>query len=131
MRRAVLLALTASALTLGGCQKQVASPAGGKAFSPKGRFVGIGLYTPGQMWLQLTRAMPADPAVASLDDDEQVIVVLDSKTGEVRQCGNLSGHCIAMNPWSARLTGTRQTPTPVTKHASQLYEAAIAGVRKP
>jgi hypothetical protein len=54
-----------------------------------------------------------------LADDEHVIVVLDSHTGEVRQCGDHTGFCVAMNPWSA---DARTTGTPVTlaQHAADL-----------
>lgn len=130
MRPVILLALAAGALALGGCQKPVGSPAAGNAFSPKGRFVGIGIYAPGRMWTQLTRAVAADPAAATLDDDEQVIVVLDSKTGEIRQCGSLSGHCLAMNPWSAKLPAAQQTPVPVARHDRQLTGEADAEFKR-
>ena len=119
------LAVVAAALTLGACARQdeALAPAAGDFLSPRGRFVGVGIYTPGRMWPQLTRgAASAHPAAATLDDDEQVIVVLDSKTGELRQCGSLSGHCIAMNPWSAKLPLAQQAPVTVLKHARQLGE---------
>lgn len=130
MKSLILIGL-AAALALGGCQKAVDSPAVGAAFSPRGRFVGVGIYTPGQMWTQLVRAdAPAHPAAATLNDDEQVIVVLDSKTGEVRQCGSLSGHCLAMNPWAIKLAVAQQTPVTVLKHARQLAEEAAAEMQQ-
>jgi hypothetical protein len=99
-------------LALAGCQKPAASPQGATAH---GRYLGVGVYEPGPMWRQIARSgAPAGAAAATLKDDEQVIVVVDSKTGEVRQCGNLSGVCIGMNPWTAAAT---PTPANMLKHA--------------
>jgi hypothetical protein len=81
-----------------------------------GRYVGIGIYAPNAMWQRLAGAAPSeDRAAATLRDDEQVIVVVDSQTGEIRQCGNLSGHCIRMNPWSGQ-----PAPARVTQHAADI-----------
>ena len=132
MRPVILLALAAWPVALGGCNKADGSPVAGNAFSPRGHFVGVGIYTPGPMWTQLTRAAASThPAAANPEDDEQVIVVLDSKTGELRQCGNLSGHCITMNPWSSRLPLAQQSPVTVLKHARQLAEEAEAEAARP
>jgi hypothetical protein len=62
---------------------------------------------------------PSDPAAARIADDEHVIVVVDSHTGEVRQCGDYSGACIAMNPW-ARNGSPNAAPIRLTKHAADL-----------
>ncbi|MBW8815494.1 MAG: hypothetical protein JF588_18895 [Caulobacterales bacterium] len=119
MTRPSILAVTIVLLgtaALAGCQKAGPSPAGVSWLSGKPRYVGVGIYAAGRMWAQLVQAQAAkDPAAATLDDDEQVIVVIDSATGELRQCGNLSGYCTRMNPWSA-------TPSPaaVVRHAVQL-----------
>jgi hypothetical protein len=95
---------------LAGCQKP--APEGGAGTHD--RYLGVGVYAPGPMWGQIARSgAPADAAAATLKDDEQVIVVVDSKTGEVRQCGNLSGFCIEMNPWSS---AAPPTPIAVLKH---------------
>ena len=67
--------------------------------------LGIGIYPAGRDVAAAGRAptAAADACRARrCDDDEQVIVVVDSQTGEIRQCGNLSGHCIGMNPWASR-----------------------------
>ncbi|MBU1376726.1 MAG: hypothetical protein KKE02_16040 [Alphaproteobacteria bacterium] len=121
MKAFLLSAAVSAALCLGGCQKanEGASVA---ASGPRGRYVGVGIYAPGQMWSQLVRpATPAaDPAAATFDDDEQVIVVLDSATGELRQCGNLSGHCIGLNPWAKPLAEEQGMPAALVKHAQQL-----------
>lgn len=117
----------AAAFALGGCQRaeEAAALASGKP-GERGRFVGVGLYAPREMWTQLARSdVPQDPAAATLDDDEEVIVVLDSATGEIRQCGNLSGHCIALNPW-AKTASAQDAPAALLKHARQLAEEAEA-----
>ena len=126
MKVLMLLAAAVAALTVGGCTRkdEAASPSAGPLH--RGRFSAVGLYAPGQMWRQLAASAPtkdgppADPAAASLDDDEQILVVLDSATGEVRQCGNLSGRCIAMNPWSKPVGGAPAAPAALLKHAGQL-----------
>lgn len=87
------------------------------------RYQGVGIYTPGALWdRQAAAGPPADAASATLADDEQVIVVVDSQTGEIRQCGNLSGRCIAYNPW----TGT-PAPVRLTAHAAELEDDAARG----
>jgi hypothetical protein len=64
-------------------------------------------------------AAATDPAAAKLEDDEHIIVVMDSHTGEVRQCGDHSGYCVAMNPWAG--DGSRmRLPVKLTKHAADL-----------
>jgi hypothetical protein len=72
------------------------------------------------MWAEMPRpTAKADPAAARLEDDEHIIVVVDSHTGEVRQCGDHSGYCVAMNPWTR--TGPQTTlPVKLEKHASDL-----------
>ena len=62
---------------------------------------------------------PSDTAAAKLEDDEHIIVIIDSHTVEVRQCGDYSGVCVAMNPWAAQ--GSRSaTPVKLKKHAADL-----------
>jgi hypothetical protein len=61
----------------------------------------------------------SDPALAKLQDDEHVIVVMDSHTGEVRQCGDHSGHCVSMNPWTSE-GGQASLPVKLGKHAADL-----------
>ena len=119
----MLLGLTLAAFALAGCTKaeEAAAEAVGRV-GAKGRFVGVGIYSPGRMWDQLSRptpASPADPAAATLKDDDHVIVVIDTATGELRQCGNLSGHCLTSNPW-AKTTSSQAAPAAVLKHLDQL-----------
>ena len=122
-----------AAVLLGACQKKAEAPGiglfGGNG--PRGRYVAVGLYAPGQMWAHLEPApAPAEPSVdrgaATLADDEQIIVVMDSATGELRQCGNLSGHCIGFNPWVKPLGATQSAPAQLLKHAQQLHGEAEA-----
>lgn len=131
MRSLIFIGL-AAALALGGCtaQEVVSGPSSNPGH--RGRFSSVGIYTPGRMWAQLAPptgprdAPPPAPAAAQPDDDEQVIVVLDSITGEVSQCGNLSGRCIAMNPWNRPAVA----PAQLLKHAQQLREAAASPPRR-
>jgi hypothetical protein len=125
--RAVMLAAL-SLLPLAGCQKREEAPAtaaGQAVTSPglKGRFIGIGIYSPGEMWAQLVghteqvEAPSTSPVAANLEDDGYVIVVVDSATGEIRQCGNLSGRCFAMNPWTSTVP---PAPALLLKHQAQI-----------
>ena len=125
-----------AAVLLGACQKKAEAPATGLfgGNGPRGRYVAVGLYSPGQMWAHLKPAPapaepPADPDAATLADDEQIIVVMDSATGELRQCGNLSSHCIGFNPWAKPLGATQSAPVQLLKHAQQLHEEAEAAAR--
>jgi hypothetical protein len=67
-----------------------------------------------------SQATAASEARANVDDDDKIIVVIDSHTGEIRQCGNLSGFCIGMNPWTQALSASQQGPVNLTQHASDL-----------
>ncbi|MGA0604415.1 hypothetical protein ACO2Q0_00305 [Phenylobacterium sp. VNQ135] len=78
------------------------------------------------MWKQLAGATPKEAAAARIADDSYVIVAIDSRTGELRQCGNLSGHCIGMNPWSTALTQAQLAPASLAKHAEQLDAEAVS-----
>jgi hypothetical protein len=81
MRNWVLLGVF-GLLALAGCQKASTSDGFG---SGRGRYIGAGVYTPGRMWQQIVRSGPAaNAASATLKDDEQVIVLVDSNTGELR-----------------------------------------------
>jgi hypothetical protein len=111
-------------LVLAGCQKSTANDNSG---SGRGRYIGVGVYAPGRMWRQIARSGPsADAAVATIKDDEQVIVSVDSTTGELRQCGNMSGFCTTMNPWANALPSARHAPTTLVKHAELLDQEEAA-----
>ena len=113
---------------LAGCDQSPALSAPGPK-SP-GRFAGIGVFEAGRLWQQIAGApSSSDPAAARLEDDEHIIVVIDSHTGEVRQCGNQSGFCVAMNPWTG--DGPRaMLPAKLTKHASDLAAEDQAGIEE-
>lgn len=126
--RMILGLLALAGLALSGCQKMSeTAPTDGTA-GPRGRYVAVGTYAPGQVWAHLARPEPAQPpapGLARLDDDEQIIVVMDSATGELRQCGSFSGHCLIFNPWSA--DASRQgAPAALLKHAQDLNREAAA-----
>jgi len=85
-----------------------------------GRYAGIGTYDAGRLWAEMegSEASP-EPKMARLEDDEHVIVVIDSHTGEVRQCGDYSGFCVTMNPWTGQGSRTH-APVRLGKHAADL-----------
>jgi hypothetical protein len=113
----------AAALALAGCKKGGAFDMAGA--SSHSRYVGVGHYSPGPMWPQVAHAdQPKDAARARLTDDEQIIIVMDSRTGEVRQCGNFSGVCITMNPWSKPVADAQAVPVTLGKHADELSSEA-------
>jgi hypothetical protein len=89
----------------------------------QGRYAGIGTFPVNPLWSRMAVAeQPKDEAAATIKDDSQIIVTVDGVTGEVRQCGDLSGHCIAMNPWTGSLGAERSAPVRVTVHASELEQ---------
>jgi hypothetical protein len=124
--RARLSGLALVVCLLAGCDRHDAGSIGLK--SP-GRYSGIGTFDAGKLWSQMIPPASKDPAAAKLADDEHVIVVLDSHTGEVRQCGDHSGYCVSMNPWDARV---QMTPVKLGKHADELdSKAGQAKTDKP
>jgi len=123
MRAIWVVGLLATACVLAGCQR--ADDAYGPNPMTSGRYAGIGTFDAGRMWSQTAGvAAPKDPAAAKLEDDEHVIVVIDTRTGEVRQCGDHSGVCVAMNPWSG--AGGLTAPVSLKKHAAELDAEAQA-----
>lgn len=113
--RASTIGLMALCLLPGCNGGRSAEPAGPRS---QGRYAGIGVFDAGRLWAQMSGAASAtDPAAAGIADDEHVIVVLDSHTGEVRQCGDHSGYCVAMSPWSG---SPPRLPAKLAKHAADL-----------
>jgi hypothetical protein len=112
--RTTALGLILSSSVLAACT-QSTETASSKAH---GRFTGVGVFNAGKLWGEIaTATQPRDPAAAKITDDEHVIVVLDTHTGDVRECGDLSGYCVEMTPWAAdRATA----PIKLSKHASDL-----------
>ena len=102
MKRAGMFIVALGALTLSGCKKIADAVDGDVGGRP--RYAGIGIYAADGGWGKLKAAKaPADADAARVGDDRVVIVVVDSRTGEIRQCGNLSGYCVGMSPWDASL----------------------------
>ena len=113
--RIVAIALVL-AIGLAGCDRH-GGPAG-MGSKNNGRYAGVGVFDAGRLWGEATGApKPTDPAAATIRDDEHVIVVIDTHTGEFRQCGDHSGYCVTTNPWSA---GATALPTKLGKHAADL-----------
>jgi hypothetical protein len=57
----------------------------------KGRYSGIGIYAAGEMWSQIVRGDAAEKgANATQDDDDQIIVVIDSRTGVAKHAVDLA-----------------------------------------
>ena len=81
----------------------------------RGRFLGIGVYAAGQRWSKMVVRSATDAASATTADDEHIIVVVDSQTGEVRECGDYSGVCASSNPWTRALAGQQIAPVKLTK----------------
>jgi len=111
-----LLVLTL--LSLGGCHKYTAAEY--DSAHARGRYSGIGLFEPSKLWAKVQGDATKDPAAAKLEDDEMVIVVVDSETGEVRECGNYSGRCLSMNPWTKAVGPQQHTPVRLDVHAAEL-----------
>jgi hypothetical protein len=104
---ATLGAISATAIGVSGCHK----PDVVGLDDHRGRYAGVGIYAPGAAWVRLVQDQQPRPAsAAKLADDEAIIVVTDSKTGELRACGDLSGYCVGMNPWQAGLAKAQVAP---------------------
>lgn len=116
VRNCLLGGMIASSLVVTGCSDRPASSQVNKF----GRFTGIGVFEAGRLWPQVAATgAPVARGIASPADDEHIIVVVDTTTGEVRQCGDLSGRCIGMNPWGPLGAGAT-APVKVGKHLSEL-----------
>ena len=125
MRIGIIAVSAMAAIGLAGCQPKN----GGAAWAPHGtgRYAGIGVDPTGMQWSKIAvSSRSQDPAAARTSDDEHVIVVVDSQTGEIRQCGNLSGYCIGLNPWSKALGSSETEPVRLTAHASSAEPARPA-----
>ena len=104
-------------LSLSGCGRAGFLPS---ASHGEARYSGVGLYPAGQGWSRIVVSAESTPTdQAKRADDETVIVVVDGATGEVRQCGNLSGYCVAMNPWNRSPASLGAQPVRLTPPASE------------
>jgi hypothetical protein len=112
---AVASAVLAS-LCLVACIKHPAERAGANP-AHHGRYVGIGIYGPGVPWTRMVAAQKAKQTPAAVPiDDQAILVVTDSDTGEIRACGDLTGYCIGMNPWNKALVPSQIAPISLTEH---------------
>ena len=118
-------------LLIVGCNRPAdpTADAGSTTLFAPDRFHGVGLYAPQQQWSHLVDAHSSkDERRAKPIDDQIIIVTEDSRTGEVRACGDLTGYCVGMNPWNTPLTGPRRAPVDVTQHVQDMSAAPNAGV---
>jgi hypothetical protein len=117
--RAELIGLTLLAGLLAGCSGKPTD----KAEKAPARYSGVGIYEASRLWQEMAAVDPSsDPMAAKLVDDEHIIVVVDSHTGEIRQCGDLSGYCVTTNPWAANGTVSPTLPAKLKKHRVDLDE---------
>jgi hypothetical protein len=111
--------------TLGGCARAPFAASGPDHHN--GRYAGVGVYSPSTQWANVIAATrSADPAAARPGDDQAIIVVQDTRTGDLRACGDLTGYCVGMNPWKTTLTMAQVAPVKLTAHASETVERAAA-----
>lgn len=116
IRNAVPVAIILFSLALAGCSQRTEAA----RVNRFGRFTGIGVYEAGRLWPQVAAVKGQSITdTASPADDEHIIVVVDTMTGDVRQCGDLSGRCIGMNPWRPLGAGTT-APVKLEMHLSEL-----------
>jgi hypothetical protein len=127
MRRSDLMAVALACLGLAGCHRPFAG-ADADAADRHGRYSGVGIYGPSRQWTKIVSARTAtDPQLAQPIDDQVIIVVQDSVTGEVRACGDLTGYCIGMNPWKTALVSAQIAPLKLTEHLAADAPAAVTG----
>src|SRR4051812_20789475 len=128
MRNEIAVPLLTALLLLGGCDRA----ADGGARPPRhGRYAGIGVFNAGDLWSRM--AVPkqkGSPRAATIADDEHVIVIVDTDTGEVRECGDYSGYCTAMNPWTRAIASEQEAPVSLTAHATDLAQEAAANANQ-
>jgi len=116
MRGKVFAALALAAIGLLGCGRPVGGPDQTRG---RGAYTGVGIYGPSRQWTKLiANQQTKDPEAARAIDDQVIIVVQNSATGEVRACGDLTGFCIGMNPWKAPLLSSQIAPVKLTEHGA-------------
>jgi hypothetical protein len=105
-------------LMLAGCNSLGEAASNGA--HERSRFSGVGVYAPTGLWAeQLDFVKPADKSAAKLTDDDKIIVTVDGQTGEIRQCGNHSGHCVSLSAWEK---GAKKAPLKLRNHAEDLSQ---------
>ena len=108
-----LVAAILAAASVASCN---GAPVGTFGDGGRGRYVGVGIYRPGVAWTKIAAAEPKTANAAKREDDQAIIVVEDSLTGELRACGDLTGYCIGTNPWRRMLATSQVAPISVTAH---------------
>jgi len=107
----------AALLLMAGCRGSVSNPWAFGELGRHGRYVGVGIYGPGRQWTRMVAAQQAgDNSAARPIDDQAIIVMSDTDTGELRACGDLTGYCIGMNPWQRPLASSQVAPIELTSH---------------
>ncbi|QUD89462.1 hypothetical protein [Phenylobacterium montanum] len=110
-------ALVLAGLALSGCKKLSEPAAEERQAAQHGRYAGVGLYGPSKQWTKLISTQQTkDESTAQPIDDQIIIVVQDTVTGEVRACGDLTGYCIGMNPWKKALLAEQIAPLKLNEH---------------
>ncbi len=114
MRLLLIGAAMLVAAGLSGCEKPQL-----ESSTHHGRYVGIGIYNPREQWTKIVGAdaLNVTPTARTIDD-QAILVVEDSDTGEIRACGDLTGYCIGMNPWAHALSSSQNVPVSLTEHES-------------
>ncbi|HEY1605649.1 MAG TPA: hypothetical protein VGF77_08620 [Allosphingosinicella sp.] len=126
MRSKIAVPALAGLFLLGGCGVHAGD--GGRSRRPAhGRYAGIGVFDAGPLWSKM--AVPRQAAgqqAATTADDEHIIVVVDTDSGEVRECGDLSGTCTSLSPWTSAIAPAQKAPVPLTAHAADLARDNVA-----
>lgn len=118
MKSWIVVGVVIAAVSLSACKRKDGTWASLSGEPHQGRYLGVGVYRPEAAWTRMVAAQQTDTTpAAKTADDQAVIVVVDSGTGEVRACGDLSGYCIGMNPWNKALAKTQIAPIAITRHA--------------
>ena len=118
MKSWIVVGVVIAAVSLSACKRKDGTWASLSGEPHQGRYLGVGVYRPEAAWTRMVAAQQTDTTpAAKTADDQAVIVVVDSGTGEVRACGDLSGYCIGMNPWKGALAKTQIAPIAMTRHA--------------
>jgi hypothetical protein len=120
MRNRVAGAVVIALLLLSSCHDR--ADGGGMGRPPRhGRYAGIGVFDAGQLWSNMAVPKPAaSQQAATIADDEHIIVVVDTDTGEVRECGDFSGYCTSFSPWTSAIAPAQRAPVALTQHAADL-----------
>ena len=93
-------------------------------------YASIGIYAPGESWPRIAGPQQAKSGAPAIPlDDQAIFVVMNSRTGEIRACGDLTGYCIGMNPWKSALIATQVAPIAMKQHAASSPVTADTGAQ--